>query len=518
LQTCINTEAYLNISSDHFMRFFQIILSIFLVLTAQSQKHDYNWVFGYSGNYTRNDMKCGLLNFGDTLNFLKNKYLQPCKLNMSFTNSSYSDTQGNLFAMSDGFDIYNKDFKIMLNGDSINFGEVWVNYLGASFPDQNNCVFLPKPGSETTVYLIHRACNYGSKGVVYYNRLYYSEIDMSGDSGNGKVISKNKLIFSKNLVADGITSVKHANGRDWWLIQTSPNSNLYYIFLIDPSGIKLHHEQLIGPSIPSIENYGNGNDLFSLDGNHYANFNLFRGILLMDFDRCTGLFTNPIHIPVLLKWPYIHGSVAFSSSGRFLYFNNADRVIQYDIWRKDFTTFSDTIAKHDGIFPNNISNRFGYMLLGPDGKIYASSLGSSYYIHCIEKPDVEGLSCNFIHRKIKLDGVMFIGMPPMPNYRLGALINSSCDTLSKEQRSAYAFSMYPNPVRNKLKVLYKSGSLDGNLELCIYNLNGNRIFTDRFSFFNTSWETDLSSLSPAVYIYEIMSRDRVLQTGKLIKD
>ena len=49
--------------------------------------------------------------------------------------------------------------------------------------------------------------------------LLYSEIDASGDNGNGAVISKNKAVFSDSiLLGQFVTAVRHANGRDWWEI------------------------------------------------------------------------------------------------------------------------------------------------------------------------------------------------------------------------------------------------------------------------------------------------------------
>ncbi|MBL0032863.1 MAG: hypothetical protein IPP27_12075 [Bacteroidetes bacterium] len=87
----------------------------------------------------------------------------------------------------------------MENGDSI-VGRGWYNDL----------IIIPNPASATQFYLfvIDPTSFYG---------LYYSLIDMQENSGLGKVVLKNIQIHPYQGW-DGIAAVKHANGRDWWLI------------------------------------------------------------------------------------------------------------------------------------------------------------------------------------------------------------------------------------------------------------------------------------------------------------
>ena len=116
--------------------------------------------------------------------------------------------------------IWNKNHQLMENGDSI-MGRGWYNEL----------IIIPYPGSPTKFYLF-------SSGVTGTIGMYYSVIDMSENSGLGKVTLKNVQLETYRAW-DGIAAVKHANGRDWWLITKdwstgsgSGGNNLFHKYLV----------------------------------------------------------------------------------------------------------------------------------------------------------------------------------------------------------------------------------------------------------------------------------------------
>jgi len=49
--------------------------------------------------------------------------------------------------------------------------------------------------------------------------LWYSVIDMNLNGGNGSVVQNNVILFNDTLSTSGPQAVKHANGRDWWIIE-----------------------------------------------------------------------------------------------------------------------------------------------------------------------------------------------------------------------------------------------------------------------------------------------------------
>src|SRR5204863_1034021 len=108
-------------------------------------------------------------------------------------------------------------------------------------------------------------------------------------NGLGGVISSQKDIFilSDTLTSCGINAVKHANGRDYWLICHELRSDNYYRFLVDPYGIHGPYSQNIG----YIYTEGNAVLLSTL---HFSNAEDMAAqlsvdstsIQLYDFNRC----------------------------------------------------------------------------------------------------------------------------------------------------------------------------------------------------------------------------------------
>ena len=58
---------------------------------------------------------------------------------------------------------------------------------------------------------------------------------MSLDGGLGDVVKKNVNVNEGNLVGNYLTSIRHTNGIDWWIIDPNLNRGFYKI-LLDESG------------------------------------------------------------------------------------------------------------------------------------------------------------------------------------------------------------------------------------------------------------------------------------------
>jgi hypothetical protein len=70
------------------------------------------------------------------------------------TDASICDSNGNLLFYTNGFRIFNKDYEIMQNGDSLNIGD----YLSSGYnelPVPDGAIILPIPGTLDKYYLIH---------------------------------------------------------------------------------------------------------------------------------------------------------------------------------------------------------------------------------------------------------------------------------------------------------------------------------------------------------------------------
>ena len=113
--------------------------------------------------------------------------------------------------------------------------------------------------------------------------------------GEPRVVEKDVIINDDINVLGRLTACRHANGRDWWLLQFKEDK--VYNYLITPEGIILDHEQTLPFVIPS---QSFGQTKFSPAGDKFASygisvFNSDTGLMLMiaDFDRCTGDLIDP---------------------------------------------------------------------------------------------------------------------------------------------------------------------------------------------------------------------------------
>ena len=110
---------------------------------------------------------------------------------------------------------------------------------------------------------------------------------MTLDVGAGGVVYKNHVVLTDTLVVGKITAVRHANGRDWWVICHQNNSALYYRFLVTPDGVSDPMTQEIG----SVRLLDAGQVCFSPDGSKFAYYWSETDLDIYDFDRCSGLFS-----------------------------------------------------------------------------------------------------------------------------------------------------------------------------------------------------------------------------------
>jgi hypothetical protein len=423
---------------------FTSILSF--VSSIYSQKYNAIWVLGYGLDSTR------VPRFGVTeLNFmdgnLKMKYIGEKNLpRMGFTNSSISDKSGILKYFTDGFRLFDNKEEIIYNGDSLNFGAIWKDYYPDLFyPTSNNHYFLPYPGNENnSTILLHFTPDYNynhdfSKRYSYVPTFKMTRIDFDSLAQTSKVIYKDSIVVKGDFNEFHMSCTKQANGRDWWIIIEDYLTNNHKIFMLDPSGIRLFRNQKIG--MAGDEYMWTGNSLFSPDGKLFIKYLTAYHIQLFDFDRCSGLLSNPrfIETNYLTRNDFYH--LAISPNNRFLYLCNERLIWQYDLFSGNIKNSETVIGVWDGyLFKDKFPTSFFQMSLAADGKIYISCRSGTIYMHVIHKPNEKGSSCQFQLRGIVLPAYMFGSPPIQPNYNLGPVDGSPCDTLGMDNIPVADFS------------------------------------------------------------------------------
>lgn len=406
------------------MRLLYLFFASHMFLTVLSgQMHDNYWIFGYDYDSPGN-------NNGTLLHF-ENGYpefnIQNIKYDMGLYSIVCSDSTGNLIFHTNGRQIRNRQNNIMQGGDTINPGQVWVDYPD-DYPTITSGLAIPAPGLPNHYYLIHTSNGYEPNILSPF--LYYSLIDMNANAGLGKVIAKNKVIASGDL--PNPVAIKHGNGRDWWLIVGNYVSKTYMIFLIDPTGCHLVNEESIAPG--SFTNYGYCKA--SPDGTIFVNNESDTGLWIFDFDRCQGFLSHPRVLPY--QPPVFWTSTnAFSPDGRFLYIGTHLVIYQLDMQTIDSTYLKlDTIALYEyGASPNPpYYTQFLLPELAADEKIYYTTFNNSTAFHVINRPDFPLLAADIAQRGLLLPEHNGQTRCYFPNYRLGKWAGSPCDSLGLIQQ------------------------------------------------------------------------------------
>ncbi|TVR88124.1 MAG: T9SS C-terminal target domain-containing protein [Saprospirales bacterium] len=422
------------------------VLTLMLLITLNtqihSQKQDFVW---FSGNtqlgyccthfFTFNDR--GFVKDFVTLNY-------PDRIRDGSGKSTISDKEGNLLFYTDGFDVYNRNHQIMLNGDSVFSmeGQILSSYQlsgGVNIPDWTT--ILPSPAGSDDYYLfylgikddeVYPANNFRGKG------LYYSKINMSLDDGLGEVVEKNVNLIENKSSYSGLKAMRHANGRDWWIPVREFLENKWHVFLLDDNGIHLSHVSEVKELDEHICWLVIYNDLenqyFCMTGDHFYPWKSCHDRLceyqfhIYDFDRCAGTFTYN-HTFELETWSdkYSLKSLTLCPNGRYLYGGLGGRyLIQYDTWVDDVQATADTLLNiytMDNAVPGIYEPK-----LTPRGEMWLTHW-SNDSIAVILNPELRGsdfnISDDFIVVEWKNQGTF----PNNANFRIGPIDGSPCDTL-----------------------------------------------------------------------------------------
>jgi hypothetical protein len=342
---------------------------------------------------------------------------------------------------------------------------------------------------------------------------------MHGDSGRGAMITKNVPILQNELLSySRIAACKHANGRDWWIVKNAWHKNLYYKWLLTPDGVQGPFIQQIGP-VYGITNEQNSYASFSPNGSKYMSLTANSYVVLMDFDRCMGLFSNPDSIYNNNVAGSISGGVSgiFSPSGQYLYICNRLQINQYNLWS---TRINDSV-RIVTLTDFNDTFQMDIMQSAPNGKIYISTwAGGRNKIHVINQPDSLGLACDFHLYGQEVKTINPIAIPYFPNFRLGPLIGSGCDTIQTglEQIASpnNGIRIEPNPVSNNATVLY-SANESRAVKVELFNNLGEVVLTQSGEANSGRIIVNVESLPSGIYIAKLTNGDAMLNAKLVIE-
>ncbi|MBK8875725.1 MAG: T9SS type A sorting domain-containing protein [Bacteroidetes bacterium] len=473
------------------------LIILFLLLSGANgygQGYNHQWLLG-SYNFFQDPKGRILFDSGSYSLINENR-----KMVFKGTQANISDVNGNLLMASNGIWIANATGDTMMNGGGLNPGGITSNWPNG-LPMTANNIFLSFSNDTNKFMLFHHTANFD--GYSYpTNHIYLSEIDISLDNGKGSVTNKNQIILSDTLNW-GLAACKHANGSDWWVIITKHNTDSTFIVNTSSTGIQYISSQKL--NVPKSW-YGVIQPVFSNSGNQFAYFvydssTVNSTVLLFDFNRCNGTFSNPKIIPTTfgeLIW-----GLAFSPSGKYIYACSSSSIFQIDTDNLSV----DTVATYDGfvspVGSSCCATTFWNMYLAANGKIYVTSGSGVQHIHEINYPDSAGIACDVQQHAIDLGYAQLRSVPNHPNYYLGCdtTLGCPCLTTGIEEHGSheFRFNVAPNPNSGKFKITYLlPQNHPGQLE--VFDINGRRIYEMNLPPWSTMQEVLLpKSISSGVY-------------------
>ncbi len=422
--------------------------------------------------------------------------------------------------------IWNKNNQLMLNGDSI-AGDGWYHEM----------VIVPNPGDDSLYYVFSIGVATSLIG------LKYSIVDIRGDNGMGEVTQKNISLLNNIRMVDCLTAIKHGNGRDWWVVaklstahlQTS--NNTWFVYLISPNGISVVNTQNVG----SLNYTNSGRLSFCPVTNKLCFVSYISMIELYDFDRCTGIISNPLNVEpqnFMLPFPS-YWSCEFSPNGRYLYVSGSttpSTLWQFDTWAPNIPSTKTLIWQI-----NSPPYTAGALKRGPDNKIYLScawsdSSGNFNYpydstmfytqnmnLSVINSPDSAGLACDFQPWSFYLGGKRtYWGLPNNPDYDLPALTGSPCDTLVGISETQ------PSIINPQLNIFYhpewqtafiNASNLTGtNGSMEIFDVQGKMVHQEEIQIVNGYYTRNFNMMGMAegMYVVNLISSSQRL-SRKLVK-
>jgi len=323
---------------------------------------------------------------------------------------SMSDTAGNLLFYSNRYTVWNKNHQVMPNANGL-IG----NYDTDSW---SNALCAPQPGNHNIYYLFF--WQYDS---TWLNMDFvYTIIDMNLNGGLGDVISKQNFTGMKNP-CNGMTAVKHANNTDIWVIAKKTVTDSLYAFLLTNSGLN---------PTPVTSSIGITNCACNMkgspDGSKLSLALHQNGPVILDFDKSTGIASNPIIFPAISNgWSF---GIEFSQDSKKLYtscFFEVNPAVTWSnaLYQIDLTgtpsqivnskLLLDSIVISDSASTNYADDFAEELQLAANNKIYAAK-NSRPKLAAINYPDIIGIGCNYIDSAIYLMGrACIVGLPSFVN-------------------------------------------------------------------------------------------------------
>lgn len=358
---------------------FNVLITFILtihVTFSLGQNANFNWVFGNAA--------------GITFTTSPPSIIPGVQLRTDEGCASVSDKNGDLLFYTNGRTVWNFNHSIITNGTG----------LMAHISSTQAALITSMPGNCDQYYIFTTD---GAENN-FSNGLRYSIVDMNASDGAGQVIQKNILLHTP--VVEKLIAVPASDSSYIWLLAHEWNSNAFLLFKITDKNITLERKQNIG----AIHAGGIGN----INGVGYAKINAagtkialvnrsINSVELFDFDRYTGLLSNPIDLNPIFEKAY---GIEFSPDDSKLYVGTDIQLYQYDLSDPN----KAAILASESLITSTFRT-IRALQRGPDNKIYVA-LRNSSFLGVINQPNLPGVNSNYIELGLNISpGTSIFGLP-----------------------------------------------------------------------------------------------------------
>ena len=431
-----------------------------------------------------------------------------------------TDDKDSLWMFGNGCSFSDKNGNIIFNKDSFDLGYDSDSFCGGGLVRNQGMIMLPSDNSQwLSIYKPLNFVIHPTFVELYCPKEYLSIITKD-------FYKKDIVISNDTFTSSNITACK-AKQADWWVVDLKFKKNEFVKYLIGNEGVKYKEYQSIG-LVPNKQGNGVGSALFSPDGNQYAFTNAYDGVFLFDFDRETGLLSNPRNV-LKNEGPDQAAQIlglAFSANSRYLYACCNRYLYQVDTKQTELVdglVMIDSVVIGEKSACSTFPLNFYKPWLAPDCRIYVIPGSSDWCIHVIQNPDFPGKLCNFEKSVIKVPFYYYHSLPTYINEMLD--IGPPCDsTLPLPVATAdLSFSQIgelivsPNPTSGTMRIL----GIDADTyisEINIMNMNGTREIqlkpNDRLT--SSGLSVDASILNNGVYVLQAITKAGAFYIGKFV--
>lgn len=331
---------------------------------AYAQKE---WNIWYFGNFAGLDFNSGVpVGLADGMM----EQLEGC--------ASIADRHtGRLLFYTDGDTVWSARHQPMANGTGL-FGH---------YTSTQSAIIVPMPGDSNRYYIFTASAGEYVDGAHPNLGINYSVVDLTLDGGFGDIVRKNVNLMPR--ATEKLVAVRHANGRDYWVIAHAWGSNEFHAFRVTRSGISPAVVSAVGSSHQGDPYNTIGTMKVSPNGKKLAlaayTMNL---VQIFDFNNITGQVSNPLQLPSE-TWEY---GVSFSPDNKKLYVAQSTDALNH-LYQYDLTSGVPIVIIASRTLIATSPLKFGDLQIGPDKKIYVAK--NDDWLGVINYPNVGGTACGY---------------------------------------------------------------------------------------------------------------------------